>query len=175
VEVQDPPAGSGPPAASTKRPIDQKERDLPGSSAGCGPVAPKYARKLLDPLRTMLLYTIVGASFEPSKDFCIRFLNLTIVSGVHYGRKAELDANVLAVPLKEPALELGPVVCDDEVRDSEAAHNGLEECHCSSLGDFHHRGNFQPLREFVNGDVEEPVSADGFGKWSLDVHTPYGE
>ena len=167
MEVQDPPAGSGPPAASTKRPIDQKERDLPGSSAGCGPVAPKYARKLLDPLRTMLLYAIVGASFEPSEDFCIRSLNVIIVLGVHYGRKAELDANVLAVPLKEPAFELGPVVRDDDVRDSEAAHNGLEECYCSSLGDVHHKGNFQPLREFV--------PADGFGKWSLDVHTPYGE
>jgi len=123
----------------------------------------------------MLLYAIVGASFEPSEDFCIRSLNLTIVSGVHYGRKAELDANVLAVPLKEPAFELGPIIRDDAVWDTKPAHNGFEECYCSSLGDVHHRGNFQPLREFVDGDVEEPVPADGFGKWSLDVHTPYGE
>jgi len=36
-------------------PVDQEERGLPSSSAGCGPVAPQYAQKLLNPPCTVLL------------------------------------------------------------------------------------------------------------------------
>jgi hypothetical protein len=80
-----------------------------------------------------------------------------------YGCKAQLDAIVLAVPLEELAFELGPVIRNDAVWDSEAAYNGFEECYCSPLGHVHHRGNLRPLCELVDGDVEEPVPATALG------------
>ena len=43
------------------------------------------------------------------------------------------------------------------------------------FGDVHHRGNLRPFCEFINGDVEEPVPADGPGEWPQDIHAPYGE
>jgi len=113
--------------------------------------------------------------FESLENLYIRSLNLSVAPGLCYRGEAQLDANILAVPLEEPAFELSPIVRDDVVRDPEAAYNGLEECHCSPFGDVHHRSDFRPLGELVDGDVEEPVPADGPGKWSQDVHTPYSE
>ena len=43
------------------------------------------------------------------------------------------------------------------------------------FSDIHHRGNLRPLCELVDGNVEEPVPADGPGERPQDVHTPHGE
>ena len=43
------------------------------------------------------------------------------------------------------------------------------------FSDVHHRGNLRPFCEFVNGDVEESVPADGPGERPQDIHAPYGE
>ena len=78
----------------------------------------------------MLLQAVIGVGLESPKDLCIRSLDLSIVAGMCHGRKAWLDANVLAVLLEESAFELGPVVRDDAAWDAKSAHNGLEECDC---------------------------------------------
>ena len=76
----------------------------------------------------MFLQAVVGTGLESPKDLCIRSLDLSIAAGMCHGRKAWLDADVLAILLEESALELGPVVHDDAVWDAKSAHNGLEEC-----------------------------------------------
>ena len=91
---------------------------------------------------------------------------------INWGSK---ECQHLAVLLEESAFELGPVVRDDAVWDAKSAHNGLEECDCGFFGDVHHRSNLRPFCEFVNDDVEEPVSANGPGERSRDIHDPYGE
>jgi hypothetical protein len=92
-----------------------------------------------------------------------------------YRRKAELGANALTILLEEPTFELGPVIRNDTVWDPKSTDNRLEEGNDSSLGDTDHRGGLWPLREFVDSDEEETVPADGPGKWSQDIHPPYGE
>jgi hypothetical protein len=71
----------------------------------------------------MLLKIIVGANLEPSDYLSISPLYLAIASGMCHRSEAELDADVLAVLLKVLALELGPIVGDDSVRDPKPAHN----------------------------------------------------
>jgi hypothetical protein len=71
----------------------------------------------------MLFKIIVGANLEPSEYLSISPLYLAIASGMCHRSKTELDADVLAVFLKVPALELDPIIGDDSVSDSEPAHN----------------------------------------------------
>jgi hypothetical protein len=71
----------------------------------------------------MLFKIVVGANLEPPECLSISSLYLAIASGMCHRSEAELDADVLAVLLKVPALELGPIVGDDSVQDSEPAHN----------------------------------------------------
>jgi hypothetical protein len=71
----------------------------------------------------MLFEIVVGANLEPPEYLSISPLYLATASGVCHRSEAELDADVLAVFLKVPALELGPIVGDDRVRDSKPAHN----------------------------------------------------
>jgi hypothetical protein len=92
-----------------------------------------------------------------------------------YRRKAELDADALAILLEEPTCKLGPIVRNDTAWDPESADDRLEEGNRRTLGDAKHRGGLRPLREFVNGDEEESVPADGPGEWSQDIQPPYGE
>jgi hypothetical protein len=76
----------------------------------------------------MLFEIIVSANLESPEYFCIFPLYLAIASGMCHRSIAELDADALAILLKVPALELGPVDGDDTIRDPELAHNGLEKC-----------------------------------------------
>jgi hypothetical protein len=71
----------------------------------------------------MLFEIVVGANLEPPEYLSISPLYLAIASGVCHRSEAELDTDVLAVFLKVPAPELGPIVGDDSVRDSEPADN----------------------------------------------------
>jgi hypothetical protein len=71
----------------------------------------------------MLFKIVVGANLEPPEYLSISPFHLAIASGMSYRSEAELDADVLAVLLKVLALEVGPVVGDDSVRDPEPAHN----------------------------------------------------
>jgi hypothetical protein len=71
----------------------------------------------------MLFKIVVGTNLEPPEYLNISPLYLAIASGVCHRSEAELDADVLAVHLKVPALELGPIVGDNSVRDSEPAHD----------------------------------------------------
>jgi hypothetical protein len=71
----------------------------------------------------MLFEIVVGENLEPPEYLSISPLYLAIASGLCHRSEAELDADVLAAFLKVPALELGPIVSDDSVRDSEQAHN----------------------------------------------------
>jgi hypothetical protein len=73
----------------------------------------------------MLLKIVVGVNLEPSKYLSISPLHLDIASGMCHKSKAELDADVLAVLLEVLALELGPVVGDDSVRDPEPQVDAL--------------------------------------------------
>jgi hypothetical protein len=86
---------------------------------------------------------------------------------------ADLDANVLAVPLKCAAGKLGPVVGDDPIRDSKSTDDGLDKLDCGLLVDLDHKDRFRPLGEFVDGDLEIPVPSDALGKWSQDVQPPH--
>jgi hypothetical protein len=84
--------------------------------------------------------------------------------------KAELSADALALLLEEPTSELGPIVRNDTAWDTKSADNRFEEGNNSTLGDADHRGSLRPLCEFVDGDEEEPIPADGPGEWSQDIH-----
>jgi hypothetical protein len=71
----------------------------------------------------MFFEIIVGANLEPREYLSISPLYLAIASRMCHRSEAELDADVLIVFLKVLALELGPIVGDDSVRDSKPAHN----------------------------------------------------
>jgi hypothetical protein len=90
-------------------------------------------------------------------------------------RKAELGADALAILLEEPTFELGPVVHNDMAWNPKSTDNRLEESNNSTLGDTDHRGSLWPLCEFVDGDEEETVPADGPGEWPQDIHPSYDE
>jgi hypothetical protein len=94
---------------------------------------------------------------------------------VGHGCEAELGADAFIVPLKDPTCKLGPVVCNDMTWNPESADNQLEEGDSSALGDADHKGGFRPLGELVNSDKEVLVPTDSPGKWSQDIHPPYGE
>jgi hypothetical protein len=89
--------------------------------------------------------------------------------------KAELGADALAILLEELTFELGPVVRNDTAWDPKSVDNRLEEGNSSTLGDTDHRGGLRSLCEFVDGDEEKTVPADGSGEWSQDIHPPYSE
>jgi hypothetical protein len=71
----------------------------------------------------MLFKIVVGVNLEPPEYLSIIPLHLAIASGMCHRSEAELDADVLTVLLKVLALELGPIVGDDSVRDPERTHN----------------------------------------------------
>jgi hypothetical protein len=71
--------------------------------------------------------------------------------------------------------ELGHVVSDDLVQNPKPADDGLDELDCRLLVDLDHKGCFQPLGEFVDGDIEIPVPSDGLGEWPQDVQPPNSE
>jgi hypothetical protein len=123
----------------------------------------------------MLLQAVVGTRFESPEDLCICPLCLAIASGVGHGCKVELGANALAVFLEDPTCKLGFVVRNDTVWDPKSTDDGLKEGDSGTLGDVDHRGGFWPLGELVDGDEEVPVPANSPGKWSQDIHPPYGE
>jgi hypothetical protein len=123
----------------------------------------------------MLFQAVIGACFESTEDFCVFPLSLVVAPGMCHKRKAEQSADALSILLEEPTFELGPVVCNDTVGDPKSIDNRLEEGNNSILGDVDHRGSLWPLCELVDGDEEETALADNPGKWSQDVHPPYGE
>jgi hypothetical protein len=123
----------------------------------------------------MLFQAVIGVCLESPKDLCICPLNLVVAPRMSHRRKAELDANALAILLEELTCKLGPVVRNDTTWDPESADDQLDEGNSSTLGDANHRGGLRPLRELVDGDKEESVPADGPGEWSQDIHPPYGE
>jgi hypothetical protein len=92
-----------------------------------------------------------------------------------YGREAELGADALTILLEDPTCKLGSVVRNDTTWDPKSTDDGLEEGDSGTLGDADYRGGLWPLGELVDGDEEVPVSVDGPGKWSQDIHPPYGE
>ena len=51
----------------------------------------------------------------------------------------------------------------------------LRNASADFFGDVHHRGNLRLFCEFVNGDIEELVPADGPGERPQDIHAPYGK
>jgi hypothetical protein len=92
---------------------------------------------------------------------------------VSNGRIANLDAKIFTVPLECITSELGPIVSDHPVQDTDLVDDRLDEVECSLSIDFDHRGRFQPLGDFVDGDVDIPVPFDSSGKWPQDVQPPY--
>jgi hypothetical protein len=71
---------------------------------------------------------------------------------VSHGCKAELGADALAIFLKDPTCKLGPVVCNDTIRDPKSIDDRFEEGDSSALGDADHRGGLWPLGELIDGD-----------------------
>jgi hypothetical protein len=123
----------------------------------------------------MLLQAIIGVSLKALEYFCIGTLHLPIALWMSNRCVANLDAKIFTVPLEGIASKLGPIVGDDPIWDPKSAYDGLYEFHRGLLGDFDHWGYFQPLGEFVDGNVEEPVPSDGAGKWPHDVQPPHSE
>jgi hypothetical protein len=73
------------------------------------------------------------------------------------------------------ASELGSIVSDVSVRDPKPADDGLDKLDCRLFVDLDNMGRFWPLGEFVDCDIEIPVSSDGPREWPQDVQPPYGE
>jgi hypothetical protein len=67
----------------------------------------------------MLFQAIIGACLEIPEYFSIGPLNLSIALWMRDRRIIDLDAEVFTVLLKHSAGKLGPIVCDDPVRDPE--------------------------------------------------------
>jgi hypothetical protein len=65
----------------------------------------------------MFLKINVGANLESPEYLSISPLHLAIASRMCHRSEAELDVDVLTVLLEVLALELGPVIGDDSVRD----------------------------------------------------------
>jgi hypothetical protein len=63
---------------------DQEERGFPCCPAGCGPVSPQHARKLINPSCAMFLKITVGPDLEPSEDLSVSPLNLAIAPGMRH-------------------------------------------------------------------------------------------
>jgi hypothetical protein len=123
----------------------------------------------------MLFQAIISACLESPEDFCVCPLSLVVALGMSHRRKAELGTDALAILLEEPTCKLGPVVHNDTAWDPKSTDNRPEKSNSSTLGDIDHRGGLWPLRELVDGDEEEVVPTDSHGKWSQDIHPPYGE
>jgi hypothetical protein len=94
---------------------------------------------------------------------------------VGYEREAELGVDALAILLEDSTRKLGSVVRNDTVWDPKSTDDGPKEGDSGTLGDVDHRGGLWPLGEFVDGDEEVLVPANGPGKWSQDIHPPYSE
>jgi hypothetical protein len=122
----------------------------------------------------MLFQAIIGASLETLKDFCVGSLHLVITLRESNGGIANFYVKIFTVPLKCAAYELGPVVSDDPIRDPKPVDDGLDKLDCGLLIDLDHIGRFQPLGEFVDGDIEISVPSDGSGKWPQDIQPPNG-
>jgi hypothetical protein len=125
--------------------------------------------EVIDPLLAMLFQVIIGASLETLKNFCVVTLHLAIALWVSNGGIAYFYAKIFTVPLECAAGELGPVVSDDPVRDPKPTDDGLDKLDCGLLIDLDHNGRFQPLGEFIDGDIEIPVPSNGLGKCPQDV------
>jgi hypothetical protein len=123
----------------------------------------------------MLFQIIIGASLETLKDFCVGSLHLAIAIWVSNRGITYFYAKIFTVPLECAAGELGPIVSGDPVRDPKPTDDGLDKPDCGLLIDLDHRGCFQPLGEFVDGDIEIPVLSDSSRKWPQDVQPPNSE
>jgi hypothetical protein len=123
----------------------------------------------------MLSQAVIGVCLESLEDFCICPLHLVVAPRMSHGCIAELGADALAILLEEPTCKLGPIVRNDTAWDPKSTDNRPEESNSSTLGDVDHRGGLWPLGELVDGDEEVPVPVNGPGKWSQDIHPPYGE
>jgi hypothetical protein len=123
----------------------------------------------------MLFQSILGASLETLKDFCIVSLHLVIALSVSNGGIADFYAKIFTIPLECVAGELGPVVSDDPVRYTKPVDDGLDKLICGLLIDLDHRGHFHPLGEFDDSDIEILVPSNSLGKWPQDVQPPNSE
>jgi hypothetical protein len=123
----------------------------------------------------MLFQAIIGVSLETLKDFCVGSLHLAIALWVSNEGIADFYVKIFVIPLECVAGELGPVVSDDPVRDPKPIDDGLDKLDCGLLIDPDHMSPFQPLGEFVDGDIEIPVPSNGPGKWPQDVQPPNSE
>jgi hypothetical protein len=85
---------------------------------------------------------------------------------MNYRRKAKPCSDALTILLEELTRKLGTVVCNDRAWDTKSVDNRFEEGNDSTLGNANHRGSLWPLCEFVDGDEEETVPADGPGEGS---------
>jgi hypothetical protein len=90
----------------------------------------------------MLFQSIIGASLETLKDFCIGSLHLAIALWVSSGGIADYYAKIFTVPLECAAGELRPVVSDYPIQDSKPTDDGLDKLDCGLLIDLDHRGCF---------------------------------
>jgi hypothetical protein len=124
----------------------------------------------------MLLQAIIVARLQTFEDLCIGSLYLVIALWMGNGRIADLDVQILVVPLEGSPGKLGPVVGDDPIQDPKPIRDQLDEHDSKLLFYFDHRSRFWPLGEFVDCDVEIPIPSDGSGKQPQDVqpHTVNG-
>jgi hypothetical protein len=123
----------------------------------------------------MFFQAIIGAGLETLENFCIGSFNLTIALWMSNRRVANLDAKVFALSLDGVVGKLGPNVSYDSVRDPKPVGDRLDELDYELLVDIDHRAHFQPLSEFIDGNVEVPVPSDSPGEWPQDVQPPHNK
>ena len=91
----------------------------------------------------------------------IGLFDLSVCLRVSNGCKADVDSSILAELHELPRGEVGAIIGDDAVRDSEPARNHLEEvdsCSGSLACDWY---CFNPLSKFVDCDEQMCVVAVG--------------
>jgi hypothetical protein len=116
-----------------------------------------------------------SASLQTLKDFYVGSLHSIIALWVSNGYIANLYAKIFVVPLECATGELGPAVSDDPVQDPKLADVGLDQLDCRLLVDLDHMGRFQPLGEFVDGDIKILGPFNCPGEWPQDVQPPNNE
>ena len=120
----------------------------------------------------MLCEHVVGPGFEPFQYLSICMLDLPIALRMSNRGEAELDTEVLAVVPKQGTCELGAIIGDDSVRDTEATCDTADELKCCVLGNLDNWDHLRPLGELVDGDVEVLIAPDCSGEWTQDVQPP---
>ena len=120
----------------------------------------------------MLGEHVIGPGFEALQYLRVGALDLPVTPRMSDGGEAELDAEVFAVVPEQGTRELGAIVGDDPIRDTEATGDVADKLERHVLGHLDDWDCLRPLGELVDGDVEVLIAPDCSWEWTQNVQPP---